>query len=94
MKKVDDAAEMLYINTEILPFIADEIQTMSTGCMFDSRQLYAFMKEVLSQEKDTGVFSPSELAGFIMCGLNGDQDGQKKICRNSMKSAVKQLSKR
>ena len=94
LKKVDDAADTLYIHTEILPFIADEIQTMSTGCEFDSNQLYAFMKEAFSKEHDTGVFSPAELADLVMCGLNGDQDGQKKICKAVMKSAVKKLPKK
>ena len=94
LKKVDDAADMLYLNTEILLFIAKDIQTMSTGCGFDSNQLYVFMKEVFSKEYDTGVFSPAELADLVMCGLNGDQDGQKKICKVAMKSAAKKLSKK
>jgi hypothetical protein len=50
------------MNTEILPFIADDIQTMRMGCGFDSNQLYAFMKEAFSKEHDTGVFTPVELA--------------------------------
>ena len=81
------------MNTEILPFIADEIQTMSTGCGFDSKQLYAFMKDAFSKEKDTGVFSPTELADLVMCGMNGDSEGQKKICKTAMRSAVKKLPK-
>ena len=94
MKKVDDAANTLYINTEILPFIAEVIQTMSTGCGFDSNQLYVFMKEAFSKEHDTGVFSPAELADLVMCGLNGDRDGQKKICKAAMISAAKKLPKK
>ena len=94
MKKVDDAADTLFIYSEILPFIANEIQTMSMGCGFDSNQLYVFMKEAFSKEKDTGVFTPADLADLVMCGLNGDQDGQKKICKAVMKSAAKKLPKK
>lgn len=94
LKKVDDAADMLFVNTEILPYIANEIQAMSSGCGFDSKQLYAFMLESLSSEKDTGLFSPKELADLIMCGLNGDKDGQKRICKSAMRAAVKKLPKK
>lgn len=93
-KKVDDAADALYIDVEILPFIASDIQTMSTGCGFDSVQLYDFMKEAFAKEKDTGVFSTTELADLVMCGLNGDQEGQKKICKAAMRSAAKKLPKK
>ena len=93
-KKVNDAADTLYLDTEILPFIADEIQTMRVGCEFDSKQFYEFMNDVFLKEEDTGVFSPVELADLIMCGLNGDQEGQKKICRSAVKSAVKKLPKK
>lgn len=94
LKKVDDAADTLYMSTEIYPFIAEEIQTMSYGCGYDSQQLYAFMKNAFSKENDTGVFSSTELADLVMCGLNGDQEGQKKICRTAMRSAVKKLPKK
>ena len=94
LKEVDNAADTLYMSTEIYPFIAKEIQTMSYGCGYDSQQLHAFMKEAFSKEKDTGVFSPAELADLVMCGLNGDQEGQKKICRAAMRSAVKKLPKK
>ncbi|MBQ9467499.1 MAG: SAP domain-containing protein [Clostridia bacterium] len=94
LKKVDDAADTLYMSTEIYPFIAEEIQTMSYGCGYDSQQLYYFMKDAFSKEKDTGVFSSTELADLVMCGLNGDQEGQKKICRTAMRSAVKKLPKK
>ena len=91
LKKVDDAADTLYFKTEILPFIASEIQTMSTGCVLDSKQLHAFMIEAFAKEKDTGMFSPTELADLVMCGMNGDQEGQKKICKTAMRSAAKKL---
>ena len=94
VKKVDSAADILYMHTEILPFIADEIQTMSVGSELNSNQLYTFMREAFSNEKDTGVFSPRELADLVMCGLNGDQEGQKKICKVAMKSAAKKLTKK
>ena len=67
---------------------------MNTGCGFDSKQLYSFMIDCLSKEKDTGLFSPNELADLIMCGLNGDQEGQKKICKSDMRSAAKKLPKK
>lgn len=94
MKKVDDATETLYRNTEILPFIASEVQMMSDACEFDSNQLHAFMRDAFSKENDTGIFSPTELADFVMYGLNGDRDGQKKICQAAMRKAAKQLPKR
>ena len=52
------------------------------------------MIDCLSKEKDTGLFSPNELADLIMCGLNGDQEGQKKICKSAMRSAAKKLPKK
>ena len=94
LKKVDETADMLFMNTEILPYIANEIQAMSNGCGFDSKQLHAFMTDSLSQEKDTGLFSPKDLADLIMYGLNGDQEGEKKICKTAMRSATKKLPKR
>ncbi len=93
-KDVDAATDILYSRTQIHPFIADEIQTISAGCGFDSKQLYSFMKEVFSKEKDTGVFSTTELTELVMCGLNGDQVGQKQICGTAMKSAVKKLQRK
>ena len=94
LKKVDDAADTLFLNTEILPFIVSDIQTMSNGCGMNSNQLHAFMKEAFSKEKDTGLFSPTELSDIVMCGMNGDQEGQKKICKATMSSVVKQLPKK
>lgn len=90
-KEIDVAADTLFFNAEVFPFIANEIQTISNGCDFDSKQLQNFMENSFSKEEDTGVFSPTELAEFVMCGLNGDQDGQKKICKIVMKSSVKKM---
>lgn len=94
LKKVDSAADKLYMDAEIYPFIADEIISMSDACEFDSRQLQAYMKETFSKETDTGAFSPDELTRFVMCGLNGNQDGQKRICKSVMQSAVRKLPKK
>lgn len=93
LRKVNDAADILYTNAEIYPFIAKEILAMSNGCEFDSKQLQVFMEEAFSKEKDTGIFTPTELANLVMFGLNGDQEGQKKICKNAMKAAVKKMSR-
>ena len=93
-KNINEAADTLFTYARILPFIANEIQEMSSECDLDSKQLYSFMTEMLTKEKDTGVFSPKELADFVMYGLNGDQDGQKKICRAVMKEAAKKIPKK
>lgn len=90
---VDSSADMMFISAEILPFMADDIQTMCNGCEFDSQQLYQFMVETLSKETDTGMFPPKELADFIMFGLNGDREGQRQLCKVAMTSAVKKLPK-
>ena len=87
MKDIKHTADMLYMDVEILPFIASEIQDMSNGCGFDSQQLHIFMNDQLAKEKDTGVFSPKELAALVMCGLNGDQEGQKKIAKKTGKES-------
>jgi len=88
---VDSSADMMFIYAEILPFMADDIQTMCNGCGFDSNQLYQFMVEILSKETDTGMFSPKELADFIMYGLNGDREGQKQLCKVAMIATAKKL---
>jgi len=92
--KVNDAADRLFLYAEILPFIADEIQTISNGCGFDTDQLRTFMRDAFSRENDTGVFSPDELTEFVMCGLKKDQAGQKRICKTVMKSAAMKLPKK
>lgn len=91
MKDIKHTADMLYMDVEILPFIASEIRDMSNGCGFDSQQLHSFMNDQLAKEKDTGVFSPKELAALVMCGLNGDQEGQKKICLTAVKSIARKI---
>ena len=90
---VNSSADMMFISAEILPFMADDIQTMCTGCGFDSSQLYQFMIEMLSKETDTGMFSPKELSDFILYGLNGDRENQKQLCKKAMMSGVKKLPK-
>ena len=93
-KKFDNAADTLFINAEILPGLASEIKTIAENCGYDSKQLSSYMKKTFSQEHDTGAFSPAELTDFIMCGINGDKSGQKKICKSVMKSAAKKLPKK
>lgn len=93
IKKFDNAVDILFLNAQIYPFMANEIQEISIGCDFDSKKLQIFMNEVFSKEKDTGLFSPVQLTDFVMCGLNGDEEGQKKICGIAMKAAIKRLKK-
>ncbi len=93
IKKFDNAVDILFLNAQIYPFMANEIQEISIGCDFDSKKLQIFMNEVFSKEKDTGLFSPVQLTDFVMCGLNGDEEGQKKICGIAMKAATKRLKK-
>lgn len=90
---VNSSTDIMFVNAEILPFMADDIQTMCNGCGFDSNQLYQFMIEMLSKETDTGMFPPKELSDFIMRGLNGDREGQKQLCKVAMTEAVKKLPK-
>ena len=93
-KDIDEAADFLYMRAEIYPFMATEIMSINEGCEFDSIQLKAFILEVLQGEKDTGIFSPEELTEFIMFGLNGDEEGQKQLCKKAMKSASKKIPQR
>ena len=94
-KKVNEAADTLFIDAEILPFIAKEILELSGECDYDSQQLQSFMLQTLSKETDTGVFTPAELVEFIMYGLNKDKAGQEKMCKKAMQSAkVKMGGKR
>lgn len=91
LKNMDEAVDTLYIYSN-LEIIADEVQKLSAKCGYNSRQLYAYMKKSFLEEKDTGVFSPIELADLVMCELNGDQDGRNKICRSSMRAGLKKLA--
>ena len=65
---------------------------MSNNCEFDSIQLSNFMYETFSKENDTGVFNARELTDLTMFALNGDKDGQKRICNKVMKNAIKKLT--
>ena len=93
-KDIDEAADSLYMRAEIYPFIATEIMSINEGCEFDSTQLKAFILEVLQGENDTGIFTPEELTEFIMFGLNGNEDGQKQLCKKAMKAASKKIPQR
>lgn len=90
-KNVDNAADIVFRYAEILPYHANEIIDISNCCGFDSKQLQSFIQEAFSKEQDQGIFSPSELTEFVMFGLNGDQNGQKRICRSAMLLAAKKL---
>ena len=94
LKDIERAADFLYMEAEIYPFIATEIASINEGCEFDSVQLKAFILDMLQQEKDTGIFTPEELAEFIMFGLNGNEDGQKQLCKKAMKAASKKIPQR
>jgi len=91
---VDNDAVVLTVGVEIMPYTAREIIAISEGCGFDSSQLRSYMLDAFSKEKDTGIFSPQELTELTMLGLNGDREGQKKICVNVMKAAMKKLPKK
>jgi len=94
LKRVQDAAETLYINSELYPFIADELLQMSNSCGYDSVKLQTYMVGAFSREQDSGVFSAEELSQFVMSELNGDKDNAQKICLKVMKSASKKIPKR
>lgn len=91
---VDNDAIVLTAEVEIMPYTAQEIISISEGCGFDSSQLRTYMIDAFSKEKDTGIFSPQELTELTMLGLNGDREGQKKICVKVMKAAMKKLPKK
>lgn len=91
---VDNDSIVLYVDVEILPYIAQEILSISAGCGFDSSQLESFMLNAFSKEQDTGIFTPQELTELTMLGLNGDREGQKRICVKVMKAALKKLPKK
>lgn len=90
---VASSADIMFYRAEIMPIMAEDIQIMCNGCGFDSNQLYQFMLETFSKEKDTGEFSPKKLADFIMFGLNGDREGQKQLCKEVMVATIKKLPK-
>ena len=90
---IEKATSTLFMYTEVVPFMVNEITVIENGCQFDSSQLEKFMIDAFSKESDSGLFSPQELAKFVMCGLNGDKDGEKNICVKVMKSAVKKMPK-
>lgn len=93
-RKVDETADTLYMKAEIYPFIAGELTDISNRCDIDSVALKAFMIECFKKEKDTSVFTPEELADFVLMGLNGDQAGQKTMCLKAMKEASKKLPRK
>ena len=94
VKDLDEATNTLVLHTEFYPFMAQELLNICNGCGFDSAQLKSFMNDAFSKEHDTGIFSSNALAELVMCGLNGDEAGEKTICRNAMKAAIKSLPRR
>lgn len=93
-RDVDDAATTLYYDTQMLPFIANELHSLSDACGFDSHTLRKYMTEAFTREKDEGLFSNEELSSYVMCGLNGDNVGQMTICKKVMRAASKKVPKR
>ena len=91
---LDDDAIVLSVEVELLPYMVDQIMSMSEVCGFDSKQLRSFMLDAFSKEKDTGLFTPQELTELTMLGLNGDREGQTKICVKALKAALKKLPKK
>ena len=92
-KNINIAINTLYVNAEIVPFMAIEIKEIISGCELSSSQFQAYMQDAFSKENDVGAFSPLDLSNFVMCGLNGDRDGQMKICSAVMNSIVKKFRK-
>lgn len=94
IKLPEQTMESFFISIKIFffPFVVKDIINMSNNCEFDSFQLSNFMCEAFSKENDTGVFTAKELTDLTMCALNGDKDGQKKICNKAMKNAIKKLT--
>ncbi|MCR4658300.1 MAG: SAP domain-containing protein [Lachnospiraceae bacterium] len=87
LRRINEAADTLFIDAEIMPFMAKEIIDLTGECGYDSNQLQSFMVQTLSKETDTGVFNPMELTQFIMFGLNGDKEGQRNMCKKAMQAA-------
>lgn len=92
-RDVDHSAEILFSYSELLPFISKELLSLSDACGYESTDLKNQMIQAFSKENDTGAFSPTDLAEYIMMGLNGDRDGQQKMCKRIMKTAAKQIPK-
>ena len=94
--RVDDNADYLLMNAEVMPFMAQEIASISEGCGFDSAQLREFMQDTLSEEmkRDTGIFTASDLTDLIMCGMNGDKEGQRVICTKALDVALSKMGNR
>ena len=92
-RDIDSATEILFGYIELYPFIAKELLSISDACGYESTDLKNQMIEAFSKENDTGTFSPTDLAEFVMMGLNGDRDGQLKMCKRVMKAAAKQIPK-
>lgn len=94
LKDKNGTTENLFINSEILPFTANEIMSISNGCGFDSNQLQKFIFDALLKEKDEGIFTAKQLTDFIMFGLNGNKEGQMQICRAAVNTMIKNSPKR
>ncbi len=94
LEDFDDAANLFFSNAQIYPFIANDIHNISVECGFDSAMLKNFMLDSFAKEKDIGMLNASTLADFVMCGLNGDGDGQLNICKRALKSSKHKISKR
>lgn len=91
IKKVNDASDYLYSCAMLYPFCINTLLDLSNECGFDSTQLKECMNTTFNKENDKGIFTPEELTNFIMDGLNGDEDSQRKICKNAMKQASKKI---
>ena len=93
-KNVKEAADILFMNAEIHPFIADEIRTLGADCGMDDEQLHAFIKDAFAKEEDEGAFTDDQLVQMVLCGLDRDREGQKQICKDAMMAiAMKKAEK-
>lgn len=93
LKREADAINHFFNVAEMAPYDAEKIVSISEAAGYNSNTLHTFMKVAFAKENDEGVFSPAEMADFVMLGLNGDRDGQRRMCEKAMKSAIKHVKK-
>lgn len=90
-KNINNAANLLYTYTEMMPITASRLSGLASKSNLDSRALRDYMVNYFNTKTDVGLFSSTELADYLMAGLSNDKDYQEKACLRVMKNAKNQM---
>ena len=92
LKDMNHSIDMFRMESELLPFMKDELLALSNECGYDSAKLSEFLRESFLKEKDEGLFTIDQLMDVVFLQLNGDNQSHKGICEEALKSGIKKMS--